>query len=78
MSENKKVQIEFAPGCFDAFEGTQEELDQLIAEIQQMFDSGEAQKKARPIDFDNPSKDDLEIIDHLLQLEDDENIRKLQ
>ena len=26
----KKLKIEFAPGCFDHFEGSQEELDDLI------------------------------------------------
>lgn len=28
-----KPEIEFAPGCFDDFDGTQEELDALIAEL---------------------------------------------
>jgi hypothetical protein len=37
MSE-EKMKIEFAPGCFDGFEGTQEELDELIREIQSMFE----------------------------------------
>jgi hypothetical protein len=41
MTENKKIEVEFAPGCFDGFEGTQEELDQLIAEIKQSFENGE-------------------------------------
>jgi hypothetical protein len=36
-----KIQLEFALGCFDEFEGTQEELDQLIADLQQLADSGE-------------------------------------
>jgi hypothetical protein len=30
-------EIVFAPGCFDHFEGTQEELDALKAEIMEMF-----------------------------------------
>jgi len=34
MSEENKLKIEFAPGCFDEFEGTQEELDGLMFEIQ--------------------------------------------
>ena len=41
MTEEKKMKIEFAPGCFDNFEGTQEELDELVAHIQSMVDSGE-------------------------------------
>lgn len=30
-------EIVFAPGCFDTFDGTQEELDALKAEILEMF-----------------------------------------
>ena len=33
----KELKIQFAPGCFDQFDGTQEELDALIADIQNMF-----------------------------------------
>lgn len=61
----EKLKVEFAPGCFDGFEGTQEELDALVAEIQRMFDSGEAFDKAREIDFENPSEEDIEAIEHL-------------
>ena len=35
--KDKPIEIEFAPGCFDAFEGTQEELDALVADIKNMF-----------------------------------------
>lgn len=35
--EKKELKVEFAPGCFDHFDGTQEELDELVAEIQKMF-----------------------------------------
>lgn len=28
--------VVFAPGCFDQFEGTQEELDEFVSEIQKM------------------------------------------
>jgi hypothetical protein len=37
---NKKPTIEFAPGCFDDFEGTQEELSELLAELHQMVEEG--------------------------------------
>lgn len=38
MTESKKpVSVIFAPGCFDTFEGTQEELDELMADIQETF-----------------------------------------
>lgn len=38
MTEDKKLRIEFAPGAFDHFDGTQEELDELIKELEQMFE----------------------------------------
>lgn len=44
MTEEKKMKIEFAPGCFDNFEGTQEELDELVKEIQNMFE-GKSQEE---------------------------------
>lgn len=77
MTESKKlhemdpkdIKIEFAPGCFDNFEGTQEELDELIAEITRMVRSGELQENARAIDFDDPTDDDIEAIEHLMELE---------
>lgn len=46
------VKIVFAEGCFDNFEGTQEELDELLAEINRMVTSGELFEKARPVDLD--------------------------
>jgi len=36
----KKINIEFAPGCFDNFDGTQEELDSLIKEITDRAEDG--------------------------------------
>lgn len=39
--ELKDLKIKFAPGCFDHFEGTQEELDELIAEITTAIANGD-------------------------------------
>ena len=62
MSEDKKkIEIVFAPGCFDNFEGTQEELDEFIAEIKQMFESGEYLEKSIPIS--ELDLDDIEDLD---------------
>lgn len=58
MTEKKKIQIEFAPGCFDNFEGTQEELDDLIAEIKRLVETGELQERARPVDLDSMSEEE--------------------
>jgi hypothetical protein len=37
---DKKLELMFAPGAFDNFEGTQEELDELIAQIRNMLTDG--------------------------------------
>lgn len=50
MPDPKKVVIEFAPGCFDDFDGTQEELDGLIEEIKRMAESGEMFEESIPIE----------------------------
>lgn len=55
MSEDKKkLEVVFAPGCFDGFDGTQEELDALIAEINEMVETGEIFDKAQMLDEDDP------------------------
>jgi len=45
MSDNnendKPIKVVFMPGCFDDFEGSQEELDELIQKIKEMATSGE-------------------------------------
>ncbi len=61
MSENKNLKVVFAPGCFDDFEGTQEELDELLAEINRLVESGEIFEKSSPVDFDDGTWDDEDI-----------------
>lgn len=55
-----KVKIKFAEGCFDQFEGSQEELNDLMSEIVNMFENitPEDLEKAREV-----SLDELDIID---------------
>jgi hypothetical protein len=36
-----KVKITFTPGCFDSFDGSQEELDAMIEEVTKMFETGD-------------------------------------
>lgn len=76
--EMKDLKIEFAPGCFDSFDGTQEELDELIAHIKEMFASGEAQTLARPLDLDDLDEEDLEMLERLSTQEDRAKGRTLQ
>jgi len=41
-----KLKIEFAPGCFDDFDGTQEELDEIVAEISAAVEDGSFEEKS--------------------------------
>ena len=79
MTEEKKLKIEFAPGCFDSFEGTQEELDEMVAEIQRMFDSGEMEANSREVDIEELFEEDPDVAEKIFQtLQDDAEPRKLQ
>ena len=66
----KKLKIEFAPGCFDHFEGSQEELDDLIKEITNMFTNmtpEELMAQSQQVDIDELIEDgDLEFVEHIL------------
>lgn len=62
--EMSKVKVTFAPGCFDHFEGTQEELNELIAEISQMIHSGEFFEQS--VDLSEFNEDELEELGHML------------
>lgn len=42
----KKIKVTFAPGAFDNFDGTQEELDSLMAQIQAMVIDGSIFEKS--------------------------------
>jgi hypothetical protein len=60
------LKLVFAPGCFDSFDGTQEELDELMAEIQAAFDSGELLEQGTLVDYDDLSDEDLETVAKLV------------
>jgi hypothetical protein len=70
----KKIKIEFAPRAFDQFDGTQEELDQLVAEITRMAESGEMLEKARPLDIEELLEEDPELAQTLIEslIQDDD------
>jgi hypothetical protein len=76
--EQKKPEIVFAPGCFDNFEGTQEELDEMIAEIQRMAESGELFENSTELDLEELSEEDPEFADKLIESLSLDNSRKLQ
>lgn len=66
MTDKKEpMKIEFAPGCFDNFEGTQEELDELVKEIQTMFTTmtpEELAERSVPIDVDDLDDETVESL----------------
>lgn len=80
MSDNEKtlpngLKLIFAPGCFDNFDGTQEELDALVKEIEDSFVNGDALEHAVSLD----DLDDEEIKEILAQISDDDDVpRTLQ
>lgn len=75
-SEEDKIKIVFAPGCFDEFEGTQEELDDLILEINRMVETGELFEGAEHLSLDEleelAEEDEIYqvVIDKLIEPED--------
>jgi hypothetical protein len=84
--ERKQLKVEFAPGAFDSFEGTQEELEELIAEIKNMIQDGSLFEKSKAIDLDelveSDDPDDQALATKLLHAIDrdinGDNDRKLQ
>jgi hypothetical protein len=79
MTDEKKTpEIIFAPGCFDSFEGTQEELDEMIAEIQRMAESGELFENSTELDIEDLAEEDPEFADKLIESLSLDNTRKLQ
>lgn len=61
------MKLVFAPGCFDHFDGTQEELDELLKEIEEAFVSGKAFEQAVEIGtiedlIDETDPDEIEEI----------------
>jgi hypothetical protein len=84
MTEEKKLKVEFAPGAFDHFEGTQEELDEMMAEITTMFTEltpEELESRSRAVDLKDLIEDDditEAQFEQLLTALNGNNTRKLQ
>lgn len=50
MNEKEKpLKVEFAEGCFDGFEGTQDELNELVADLKTMIQSGALWENSLPL-----------------------------
>ena len=55
----KKPELIFAPGCFDSFEGTPDELAELIAELHSMAADGTLMSNAEPL-----SEEDIDELEN--------------
>lgn len=62
---DEKYEIRFAPGAFDEFEGTQEELDELVEEIKSLAQSGDLHENSHPVDMDQLQEEDPELYETL-------------
>jgi hypothetical protein len=47
-----RIKVNFLPGCFDHFDGSQEELDAMIAEIE-AWANGESELSCEVVDINN-------------------------
>jgi len=64
----KHPKVVFAEGCFDHFEGTQTELEEIVREVERLNDSGELCDAAEPLTFEEEQE--------LLQLLNNRRIRQ--
>lgn len=78
----KKMKVEFAPGAFDDFDGTQEELDSLQAEIVSMFANMTAEElaeRSQPVDIEELIEDgEHDVVEKIVQAMSDNPTRTLQ
>jgi hypothetical protein len=50
--KEQEITLSFEPGCFDDFEGTQEELDEFLEELTKQITSGEFFENAETFEVD--------------------------
>lgn len=66
---NKKIKVVFDPEFFSAFTGTQEELDQIMAEIRAEFENKtveEVRAMSKPVDVEELDDNEREQIEKAL------------
>ena len=77
--QHKETKVVFAPGCFDHFEGTQEELDTLVKEVTAMFEGkthDEIKSIGRVVDPDDlPPEVLAQLAEHFC---DEEELKDLE
>lgn len=60
------MKIVFAPGSFEDFDGTQEELDQLIKSIEEMAVNGTLVEESQPVDLDMLEIDNPDLYEKIM------------
>lgn len=77
-----KLKVVIAPGAFDDFEGSQEELDELMAQIHAMVNDGSLFANSTAIDIDDlvesDDPEDQALLEKLSRSFNDESPRTLQ
>jgi len=79
--DGKEIKVEFAPGCFDDFDGTQEELDALQKEIMHMLTSmtpEELEDNSRPLIDAIDDEEDAEFLKSVIEKISNSEKRNLQ
>jgi len=74
MTEKKPLRVIFDPGCFNNFEGTQEELDEFVKQIQAFAESGllfENSVELTDEDIEDLDEDTRQQIIRALERDDD-------
>ncbi len=68
MTDKKEpLKVVFAPGCFDNFDGTQEELDEMMAEIHRMVATGEMFEQSNQVDMETLLEEEPELAEQLIK-----------
>ena len=62
------MKIVFAPGSFEDFDGTQEELDQLIKSIEEMAVNGSLMENSEPVDLDLLEIENPDLYEKIMNL----------
>lgn len=65
----KKLKIQFDPAFFENFDGSEEELKEIMNEITTMFENitpEELEAQSQPVDWENMDPDEAELLQKVL------------
>ena len=62
---DKEIKVNFLPGSLDEFEGTQDELNDLVAEIKNLVLHGDLYEKSESVDMDALAENNPELYEIL-------------